>query len=67
MYGVTRRNIPEDLNLHDHYFLGAFEKLRKSTARRVGKIVKAAISYVMSVRPSARMEQFGFHYMLFDI
>jgi hypothetical protein len=31
-------------------FLGAFAKLRKAT-----------ISFVMSVRPSVRMEQLGFH------
>jgi len=34
----------------DNDFLGAFAKLRKAT-----------ISFVMSVRPSVRMQQLGFH------
>jgi hypothetical protein len=39
-------------------FLGAFAKLQK-------KKKKANISFVMSVRPSIRMEQLGIHWMDF--
>ena len=37
------------------WFLGTFVNLRKAT-----------VSFVMSVCPSARMQQFGFHWMDFD-
>ena len=42
-------------DISETWWLGAFAKLRKAT-----------ISFVMSVRPSFRLEQFGFHWTDFD-
>jgi hypothetical protein len=44
----------ETSDLKKYGFLGAFAKLRKVT-----------ISFVMSVRPSARMEHLGSHWTVF--